>query len=97
MSPRNDAVRTTKSLRQVYLAEVVNFDSKAKRHVIDELELLLEEARQGQLVGFSYAATSAANRNIVGVAGTQRDADKAIASLFRAAVSLLIVELLAPM
>ena len=90
MSARNDAARTTKSLRQVHLAEVVSFDSKAKRNVVEELELLLEEARQGQLVGFSYAATSATNRNIVGGAGTQRDADKAIASLFRAAVSLLL-------
>ena len=70
----------------------IDVDGSAKRHVIEELGLLMKEAQAGALVGLSYAATSNKRQNLVGVAGTHLDTDKAIASLFRAAVSLVMVE-----
>lgn len=54
--------------------------------------MLVEESQTGSLVGLSYAATSNKRRNIVGVAGSHVESDRAIASLFRAAVSLSMAE-----
>ena len=73
-------------------ASIYSIASNHSRAVESELSMLMEESQTGSLVGLSYAATSNKRRNIVGVAGSHVESDRAIASLFRAAVSLSMAE-----
>lgn len=81
--------RTKKTAQHLRLAEVVNFPSKERAEINEELMFLLRAAAGGHIKGISYVTTSPDGRTTVGTCGAHKDPAVAIGKLFCAATVLV--------